>query len=239
VADHEQDLIAEQAAYYRARAGEYDEWWQRVGRYDRGEEATSHWHAEVRELECALAEAGLTGDVLELACGTGWWSERLAATARSLTCIDGSTEMLEANEERLRRAKLPIPRYESADLFQWAPCHAFDAVFFSFWLSHVPHDRFTAFWSSVARALRPNGKVFFIDSAREETATARDHQMPNEAGVQERRLNDGRIYRIVKLFLEPNELTTRLEALGWRATVRRTQRYFVLGEAYRDLPSGQ
>ncbi len=35
------ELLGEQAAYYRARAPEYDDWWQRTGRYDRGPEATA------------------------------------------------------------------------------------------------------------------------------------------------------------------------------------------------------
>jgi demethylmenaquinone methyltransferase/2-methoxy-6-polyprenyl-1,4-benzoquinol methylase len=232
MAQQDEDLLAEQAAYYRARAAEYDEWWQRLGRYDRGEDATLRWRAEVREIELALGDADLVGDVVELACGTGWWTEQLARTARSLTCIDASTEVLAINRERLSRAGLRIPRYELADLFQWRPDRRFDAVFFSFWLSHVPLDRFEAFWASVACALRPDGKVFFIDSALEKTSTARDHGMPDEAGVQERRLNDGSTYRILKLFHEPAELSARLETLGWRATVRKTASYFLLGEAY-------
>ena len=48
-------ILAEQVAYYRKRAGEYDEWWFRTGRYDHGEELNAAWHADVREVESALA----------------------------------------------------------------------------------------------------------------------------------------------------------------------------------------
>src|SRR6185437_317590 len=143
-------LLIEQAAYYRARAPEYDDWWQRTGRFDRGPEATGRWRAEVAQVEADLLRAGLTGDVLELACGTGWWTERLARTAARLTCIDGSPETIDINRRRLSAAGLALPRYEVADLFEWTPSASFDAVFFSFWLSHVPADRFDWFWAMVA-----------------------------------------------------------------------------------------
>ena len=229
--DADDSLLAEQAAYYRARAVEYDDWWRRVGRYDRGAEATARWHAEVAEVERALDSAALTGEVLELACGTGWWTERLARSATRLTCVDASPETVEVNRARLHDAGLPEPQYEVADLFAWAAKRTYDAVFFSFWLSHVPPARFASFWASIAAALKPGGRAFFIDSLPEETSTAHAHRMPNPDGVQERRLNDGRTFRIVKLFHDPGELTDRLATLSWQTTVQRTSSYFIHGEA--------
>lgn len=227
-------LLSEQAAYYRARAPEYDEWWQRSGRYDRGPDATSRWTAEVAQVEAALAGASLTGDVLELASGTGWWTKHLARTAGSLTCIDLSPETIDINRARLQRAGLPLPRYEIADLFEWTPASQFDAVFFSFWLSHVPNDRFASFWTKVAAALRPGGRAFFIDSLPDQTSTANNHRMPNEDGIQERRLNDGRTFRIVKLFRQPAKLTSDLQALDWKTAIGQTASYFVFGRAERE-----
>lgn len=224
-------LLSEQAAYYRARAPEYDDWWQRTGRYDRGPEATARWQAEVAQVEAELDRAALSGEVLELACGTGWWTERLARTAHHLTCIDASPETLEVNRARLTNAGLPWPAYGIANLFEWAPSAQFDVVFFSFWLSHVPNHRFDSFWSKVAAALRPGGRAYLIDSLPDMTSTAHDHRMPDGEGLQERRLNDGRTFRIVKLFRQPDELNQRLQALGWRAAIRQTPNYFVFGEA--------
>ena len=232
--DSGQEILNEQAAYYRARAPEYDEWWQRSGRYDRGPDATARWKAEVEQVDAELAGAALTGHVAELACGTGWWTERLARTADRLTCIDASPETIEINRTRLRSAGLPLPHYQVADLFDWRPDVSFDAVFFSFWLSHVPAERLAPFWSSVAAALQPGGRVFFIDSLPDQTSTANNHRMPDPDGIQERRLNDGRSFRIVKLFREPAELTSDLQALGWQTEVGRTASYFVFGRAERE-----
>ena len=47
-------ILQDQIDYYRARAGEYDEWWFRTGRYDRGPEFNARWRAEVATVEAAL-----------------------------------------------------------------------------------------------------------------------------------------------------------------------------------------
>src|SRR5262245_3942888 len=143
-------LLAEQRSFYRARAPEYDEWWQRRGRYDRGPDQARAWDRQVRQVEAALDSFGATGDVLELAGGTGWWTQRLAATAGRLTVVDAAAETLAMNRERVGRADV---RYVEADLFEWRPDRPYDVVFFSFWLSHVPRSRFGEFWSLVRSSL--------------------------------------------------------------------------------------
>lgn len=223
------DLLASQKAYYRARASEYDAWFLRQGRYDRGEAHKERWEAEVRRLEEALADFGPSGDIIELACGTGWWTERLAAYGDTLTAVDAAPEVIALNKERL--AGKPA-RYVLADLFTWEPEPRFDTVFFSFWLSHVPPERFEAFWGMVRRCLKPGGRVFFIDSLHTPEGTAKDHVLNGaEATTVMRRLDDGRTFDIIKVFYEPARLEAQLETLGWRAEVRRTETFFVYGAA--------
>ena len=122
--------------------------------------------------------------------------------------------------------------YVEADLFAWQPTRRYDVVFFSFWLSHVPEERFAAFWETVAAALAPGGAAYMIDSAFDTTSTAKDHALPRpDTGVVTRKLNDGREFRIVKLFYRPEELAAKLSTLGWRAEIRQTEHYFIHGQA--------
>ena len=109
-----QDLLAEQARYYRARAGEYDDWWLRRGRYDHGEDANARWVADGQAVADALERFAPRGDIVELACGTGLWTERLAPHARSLTAIDASAEVIALARERVAD---PRVEYVQADLF--------------------------------------------------------------------------------------------------------------------------
>ncbi len=145
-------LLAEQRAYYRARAPEYDEWWQRRGRYDRGSDLTEEWDRQVAQVAGALDIFGTTGDVVEMARGTGWWTQRLARTAGKLTVLDSSPETLKLNRDRVGESDV---EYVVADLFTWQPQRTYDAVFSSFWLSHVPRSRFRDFWSLVRSCLAP------------------------------------------------------------------------------------
>src|ERR1700685_3081157 len=155
------DLLAEQRSYYRSRAPEYDEWWQRQGRYDRGEEELLEWQRQVALVDDALASFGATGSVLELAGGTGWWTERLARTADGLTVVDSSPEALALNQTRVGRSDV---NYVEADLFDWQPDSHYDVAFFSFWLSHVPRSRFGEFWLLLGSCLTPFGRAFLIDN---------------------------------------------------------------------------
>lgn len=225
-------LLSEQLEYYRARAGEYDKWWLRQGRFDRGAEANARWFAETAALERVLERFDPHGDVLELAGGTGLWTRHLVGHAAHLTVVDAAPEVLAINRERVGERTV---RYVQADLFGWRPePAAFDACMFCFWLSHVPTDRFAAFWEMVASALKPVGRVLFIDSARTERSTAADHRLPGqEEQTMTRRLDDGREFQIVKRFYDPDRLTSDLAQLGWSAEIATTGEFFIYGTATR------
>jgi SAM-dependent methyltransferase len=219
-------LLDEQLAYYRARAGEYDEWFLRTGRYDRGPAHRAEWFAEVAAVEAGLREAGPRGHALELACGTGLWTRHLVTHAARVTAVDGSPEVIALNRERLGSDRVD---YIVADIFAWHPARAFDLVLFAFWMSHVPPSRFEGFWTLIHRALRPGGRVFFVDSLAEQGATARDQEPLDDSGLAHRRLNDGREFDIVKVYYEPTSVERRLRALGWTGWIRASGRHFLYG----------
>jgi demethylmenaquinone methyltransferase/2-methoxy-6-polyprenyl-1,4-benzoquinol methylase len=150
-------LVGEQIAYYRARADEYDEWYLRWGRYDHGPEWNGVFQAELEEAHQALCRFAPGGQVLELASGTGWWTGTLARTAAQVTAVDASAETLAHNRRRHGEAGV---RYIQADLFAWQPDRLYDAIFFGCWLSHVPPQRFDAFWAWSGRRFAPEGRCF-------------------------------------------------------------------------------
>lgn len=108
------------------------------------------------------------------------------------------------------------PQYRTAPLL--GPKQRYDVVFFGFWLSHVPPERFDDFWSLVADCLKPDGRVFFVD----DSYRAPDELAEGESSATiRRRLSDGREYRIVKVPLEPADLEQRLAKLGWSIEINR------------------
>ncbi|MBP8532694.1 trans-aconitate 2-methyltransferase [Streptomyces sp. MK37H] len=189
-------------AYYRAGAAEYDRPYAE--------------REDLQELLAAIDGLPISGDVLELACGTGQWTSLLAARAHSVTAVDAVAEVLDFARAR---TGLSTVRFLEADLFTWQPPRRYDTVFFAFWLSHVPPTRLPGFWNSVASALAPGGKAIFIDDGP--AAAAEEEVLVNQPiPVALRRLDDESEYRIVKVFHDPRTLTDDLTALGWSARIR-------------------
>ena len=211
-------LLAEQIAYYRARASEYVE----DGGVP-GVSADDH-AAAAAAIAAALEAAAPLGDALELACGPGTFTGQLADRATSVTALDASPEMLEIAAARTApRANI---RFARADLFDWTPARRYDFVFFGFWLSHVPAERFASFWSTVESALAPSGRVMFVDDGHR---SAEELIEGPASSTIERRLVDGRRFRAVKVALEPASLERALRDLGWDIDVRALPGPFLLG----------
>ena len=229
--DYLDSAWAEQIYYYRQRAAEYDQWFLRKGRYDRGDEHTTQWFKEVEEVVAELETFSPYGDVLEIAGGTGLWTVRLAHKSKSYTVVDTSPEMIEINRYRL--GITPVT-YIEHDVFTFEPDKQYDFIFFGFWISHVPSERFQEFWDRLRSWLKPGGSVFFLDSAKTPMSTAVDHVLPDEDDGETlvRKLNDGREFKIFKIFYRPEELTAKLDALGWEPRILQTENCFMYGSAH-------
>ena len=127
-------LLGEQIAHYRAIAAEYED--------------HAIPFAGADELSAALDAFRPVGTVLELACGQGLWTGQLLRHADEVTAVDASPEMLAIASNRVDSDRV---RFLRADIFDWEPDRQYDAVFFGFWLSHVPLERFDSFWTLIAK----------------------------------------------------------------------------------------
>ena len=227
------DVLAETVDYYRARAAEYDEWFYRKGRYDRSAATNSGWFAESEELFSFFDSLPPTGQAMELAPGTGIWTERLIRLADHITALDASAEMLAINRAKLGDKQERVT-YIEANLFDWQPEPNYDCVVFCFWLSHIPDRQLDSFLRKVAAALHLGGKLFFVHNQRAETASSPDQPPSRPADeIATRQLNDGRQFQIVKNFYDPADLTARFQAAGLSVDVHETETYFIYGFGQR------
>lgn len=217
--DDSGDLIDATRTYYDERAPDYMDLSKPSDRKVRG------WLPE--EFAGALIdEFAPAGDVLELACGSGVSTREIVRHAASVTAVDGSLRMIERNRKEVNSAKV---RYIVADIFEWKPDRAYDAVVFTYWLSHVPPPRFDDFWNLVRECLKPEGRVCFIDEDDRGAAMKEDASEIDGVPVAKRTLADGRSFDIVKVFWNPTELEQRLRASGWLIDVRPIGDDFLFG----------
>jgi demethylmenaquinone methyltransferase/2-methoxy-6-polyprenyl-1,4-benzoquinol methylase len=195
------EALADQIDYYRHRAGEYD--------------ATAYGDVAAARNRIARLIAGMrpTGHVLEIACGTGLWTEALAEQADTVTAIDAAPEVVEIASDRVRSAKVS---FEVADVFSWTPGTRFDVIFFSAWLSHVPTDRFDQFWQLLRGLLAEDGRVLFIDEHVDERG--KEAYVAGRDEIVERQLRDGGTFRVIKNFVDPQPL--ELRCAGWAGIAR-------------------
>jgi demethylmenaquinone methyltransferase/2-methoxy-6-polyprenyl-1,4-benzoquinol methylase len=225
-----QDIDRQMIDYYEARAPEYDDWYLRRGRYERGAIHDAAWNAELDTAGRWLDGLPWDGEIVELAAGTGWWSPLLASRGE-LSLYDASSAALDRARERLvahgLRAHLHVRD-------AWAePDREVDGLFMGFWLSHVPRDRLAEFLALCRRWLKPGGRIAFIDSLADAASGAVDHPAPAD-DMAVRKLDDGREFAIVKVFYDPDDLRRALSAAGFEdVDVTTSGRFFILGTALR------
>ena len=217
------DLLDEQLRYYGARAPIYDDAYARTGLSDRGPEANAAWWRELAVVEAAVDDLDLSGDVLELGCGTGHWTVRLARRAASVVALDGSPDMLARARSKLDAAGHRNVELRHADVIRsWEPDRTWDAAAAFFFLEHVPDDHFDAVVAKVARALRPGGRVVVAEGRRREP-------MPD---VEHRHLHDVP-YRVVERRRTALEFVDGFGAHGIEVDVEHTDRLFTIVRGHR------
>jgi len=222
--------VEETKEYYRQRASRYSDWAHRTGQYEEGVEPEASWFDEAMILIEALASSGLSGGVLEIASGAGIWTEELLRNAASVTALDSSPEMHERSSSRLMGN--PKVRYVVADIYDWVPDMTYDAVTFSFWLSHVPGSKLDDFVSKVAQCLKLGGKVFFADQRRE--GLIREVMDPPGGEIVRRSLINGREFKIIKHFYSSEEIISCFLQEGININISNTATLFYYASGVKD-----
>ena len=229
----DQELLSEQARYYDDRAPEYEDLWFRRGKHDLGSEFNERWLRETGIVESAVDGISPTGSILEIACGSGLWTRRLAPKAARYVALDSSPRMLELNRNR---HGAPHVEYVLADVFDWRTSEQFDLVFVGFFVSHVPPELWASFWDIVARRLKPDGAAYIVDDAagpnRPYSGDVVENGPPH---AHRRRLSGDREYTIVKVFYSPEELAARLGEVGWHADIMSSGEHFLYGSARPEI----
>jgi len=202
-------------SYYAARANEYDRVYLKPER-----------QSDLRQIEQWLPSVLAGAAVLEVACGTGYWTQFLAPVASAVVALDSSPETLRIAQERV---VTPNTEFQVGDAYALPRfSHSFSAAFAGFWFSHVPLERQREFLLGLNSALAPHARVVLLDNlfvaGSSSAVTERD---ANGNTYQSRSLSDGSLHRVLKNFPTEAQLHALTEAgLGESPIYRRWQYYW-------------
>lgn len=201
-------------SYYAARAVEYESVYAKPER-----------QADLREIKRWLPSELAGKTVLEVACGTGYWTQFIAPVASSIVAIDSPAEAL-----RIARARVASTNV----VFGVGDAYAlprdgltFSAAFAGFWFSHVPLERHREFLLQLNAAFQPGAKVVLLDNLFVEgSSSAISEQDAAGNTYQSRKLRDESLHRVLKNFPTEAQLHALVEAGLGESACYRNRRYY-------------
>lgn len=180
--------------YYAARAPEYDRVYSKPER-----------QADLLQIREWLPTVFRNRSVLEVACGTGYWTQFMAPAASRVLGIDASAETLQIARTRVGPQNAEFIVGDAYCLPEAA--QGFQSAFAGFWYSHIPRTRTRQFLTQLHLALAPGAKVVFLDNRFVEGSSTPISERDEEGNTyQVRRLDDGSTHRILKNFPTRSEL---------------------------------
>jgi demethylmenaquinone methyltransferase/2-methoxy-6-polyprenyl-1,4-benzoquinol methylase len=202
--------------YYAARAPEYDKIYLKPERQQ-----------DLRQIEAWLPPLFAGRSVLEVACGTGYWTQFIAPSASRVLALDAAPETM-----RIARSRVPQPNVEFAVGDAYALPHSepkFQGGFAGFWFSHVPKSRTREFLHGFHAALEPGATVVLLDNLFVPGSSSPISDSDAEGNTyQVRRLSDGTTHRVLKNFPSESELRSVTDGLAVRVRYRTWRYYWAL-----------
>jgi len=200
-------------SYYAARAPEYDRIYLKPER-----------QVDLRAIEAWLPPIFANARVLEIACGTGYWTQFMAPIAAHIVALDLAVETLRIARNRVPESRVDFCVGDAYDLPLGLA--AFDAAFAGFWFSHVPKARRREFLAGLGTRLKPGARVVLLDNLYVEGSSSPiTEQDADGNSYQTRLLADQSRHQVLKNFPSESELQAMLAGIGHQGTLTRWQ-YF-------------
>jgi len=200
--------------YYAKRAPEYDRIYEKPERQE-----------DLGRLRETVREIFRGEDVLEIACGTGYWTQDLADVARSVTAVDINESVLEIARRRRGAEKV---RFEIGDVYALPEVPLSSACLCAFWWSHIPKGRIGQFLAGLHKKLKPGAIVMFMDNSYVEGNSTRCSRTDAEGNTyQTRTLDNGSTHEVLKNFPTEDELRRAVAVAAESASFRALTYYWI------------
>ena len=206
----------DQIQYYFDRAKEYEQIYQKPERQE-----------DLKQLRTILKDTFSGKSVLEIACGTGYWTQFISETAKSILATDINESVIEIAQSKKYHA--PIT-FEKVDIFNLTNTNEkFDSGFGGFIWSHIPKQKLDVFLSGFISNISQGGLVVFIDTKYVEESNTHINSKDEYGNTyQIRTLSNGNNYKVMKNFPVDKEILDIIEPVGTEIEIEQLKYFWVL-----------
>ena len=203
--------------YYSRRAGEYEQVYQKPERQQ-----------ELEWLRRRIPEVFAGRTVLEVACGTGYWTQYIARKARMVHACDINEAVLEiARDKPIPRARVSFFKADAVSL-EGVPAGC-DAAFAGFWWSHVKKSGIQQFVRNLSARLEPGSVVAILDNTFFEGSSTPVSRRDAEGNTyQMRKLANGEEFEVLKNFPTADELAEAVRPVARAAHLESLTYYWLM-----------
>jgi SAM-dependent methyltransferase len=185
--------------YYAKRAAEYERIYLKPER-----------QADLKTLQTMIAGASTELNLLEIACGTGYWTQFASRSAKSIVATDYNEEVLSIAREK-EYGGCPVTFLKSDAYFLGEVIGSFSGALVGFWWSHIPKSRLGNFLYTLHSKLCIGARIIVLDNRYVEGSSNPINRA--DAGgntYQVRSLSDGSTHEVLKNFPARNEFIERI-----------------------------
>ena len=212
------EVVAGMAAYYALRAAEYERVYLKPERQD-----------DLRRIETELAAPFAGRQVLEVACGTGWWTPHGARDAAAWLATDLNPETLALAQAKTLPACVQFATVDAYTLAGVPEAATFDGCFAGCWWSHVPLQRLPGWLQTLHARLAPGARVVFLDNSFVQTSSTPISRRDDAGNTyQQRTLADGSAHEVLKNFPTADAAIAMLGPRARRPSWQAHTHYWVL-----------
>jgi demethylmenaquinone methyltransferase/2-methoxy-6-polyprenyl-1,4-benzoquinol methylase len=202
--------------YYAKRALEYENIYLKPERQE-----------NIEESKLLLKKYFNNKDILEIACGTGFWTESISEVSKNIVAVDLNNEVLEIAKSKNYNCKIEFIQDDSYKLDKIT--ERYDSLFAGFWFSHVPKSRIKKFIEVIHSKLSENAIVVFMDNLYVEGNSTPVSRIDTEGNsYQNRKLKDNSQHEVLKNFYNKHSLKDCLKDYFSKIEVHELKYFWIL-----------
>lgn len=179
--------------YYAKRANEYERIYEKPERQN-----------DLAKLKELLQKTCAGHDVFEIACGTGYWTQTISQTAKSITATDFNEEVLQIARAKKYSCEVSFQKADAFDLS--FPQNKFTVGLAAAWWSHLRKSEINNFLSQFHRQFSSGSLMAFMDNKFVPGSSTPISRTDKEGNTyQMRKLENGDAYEVLKNFPDERE----------------------------------